>query len=294
MPDVFDFTSYYPISKLKKKKHFLEYSPDSIDICIYQIIIYNNNPFLVFNLYKKNKILNWPLIQDFSSFKIISKISSLKEIINIINPTFNKSQLEYNGFINHANRAMLWFKYNNSNTIELSNNKKFYWISISEIINYKSFMNIYNIKPSLTDFFLHYPEFICLKKQNNLSYETPIIAYYGCDHYTLKYILKYGIFKQNTSCSFGAYYYFANLELAKKYSLLKKSNYSGIIRFVLFLKENNTNITNQFINKFHWVNNHNSLSIHKFDNKKNNKYIKYVIKDYKNIVPLSYCFINNK
>lgn len=285
--------NYYPINNLSKTDLDLDldlYNFDNIKICMFQIINTNNNPFLLFNLFNENNKLIWPNICNYINLENYNDKLNLSFIIkNIISSTKSKDVfIEYNGYYKYNNDLILCFDYNICYSIQhIDFNKQYYWASISEILNNKYCFH-YTIDNTIIDFFHNNTDFIYLKDHNNSYYYIPTIGYYSNDYKNINYIITNGLLKEHYNSSFGPYYYFTNYNYCNKY--IKFSNNNNInninnIRVALFL--NNTKyLTNYIFDKTKWT---------EFDSiiYNNNNNIKYIIKDLKNIIPLTTQFIYN-
>lgn len=289
--------NYYPLNNLKTKNFILNHSYQNIDICLFKIINYNNRPFLLFNLYKNtNNELHWPIIDNFNNINYnFNNFNNINDISQQILIQLQKiyTHLKYTGYYLFNNRILLCFYYDTTHSIDYINViNNLYWISISEILNYKKYLN-YNISNNIIKFFLCNSKFIYLKNKKNQNLDIPIIGYFGSNYKLINYISKYGNLKQNINSSFGSCYYFGNYVLSMNYIVFSKSkniHKYGLIRYAIFLDKVKFILHDNYISKFDWYS-YDSICINKY-NKYNLCETKYIIKNYNNFIPLSIYYMN--
>ena len=207
--------------------------------------------------------------------------------------------------------------------------------TIDEICN-KQKLITYPIHSSVYNLFYNYNSLIYLLDKNNDKYEIPVIGYYGAPFQLIPYICTIGL-KANSNKIFGSSYYLGSFLHAIK-DALWTSNYrqrnilgknisntdgkyynSGIIRYVIFLK-NNTQLQyhndNSFYNlikhldtnktidnkKIHlkgdWKNKFNSITISNIKFKQLsgffNIHTQYIVNSFEQLYPLSCHEVNTQ
>jgi len=170
------------------KNSFIEYllykySPDSKDVknlCVFPFTEYNNGKILDIGKNIIKKLFN-------TVYKCIGYIRNDDGIFLFYNIDFDRY------------RVGVWNK-----------NDDLWWALIDEICNHKCILN-FPIHYSVTNIFLNNPKLIYLKDKNNLSIDTPVVAFYGDSVELLPYITVFGI-KSSTIRPYGPYYYFTDFK----------------------------------------------------------------------------------
>jgi hypothetical protein len=301
----------------------------NINICAYQIINKEKNPFLQFLLYNdtNNTSLSFPSI-DILTIEQIIDISNTKKLLDYI-PCFFKNLinnldiLKNNQFIGFhldtkSKTIFVFYDFTNCNfCLDLFySNSKFCLALVDEIINKQHVCNI-KIHNNISNFFLLNQQFILLTNKNGEKIEHPVACYVGKEIIGLSFTYFLGLSKIDTEDAIlGPYYYFTDFKNALK--LVK----GGVIRFAVFLGKmlvklnypedsidnsaikrekikasNNEKITMR-------ITDYDGLWSHKYDScfvgnikLDNGDIINYapifVVKNYEQHYPLSYHFTNN-
>ena len=127
-----------------------------------------------------------------------------------------------------------------------------WWVTISEIFNYKKLL-YFDINETVVNYFKNNPTIMQLF-YNNMLLETPIICYHGNHSKMIAYISIFGIKKAGITSRFGPYYYFTDFNNSMRYGCYNialnnqiledgtkitinengKYDKGGIVRFVIF------------------------------------------------------------
>lgn len=104
------------------------------------------------------------------------------------------------------------------------------WFALfDEIVNYKSICGLI-IDSTVTNFFVNNDDFIFLKNNDGDNFEIPIVGYIGLNginHNKLSFVYTFGNFQEDKNALFGPYFYFTDFK-----NSIRKGN---IVRFALFL-----------------------------------------------------------
>jgi hypothetical protein len=107
---------------------------------------------------------------------------------------------------------------------------------IDEIINHTNMCN-FSIEPYVTNFFNRNNNFCFLKNKNGTNYDVPSVGYIGITQNRIKFTYIFGVSKKDNNAILGSYYYFTdyNNSIKECETINIDNNYSGIVRFALFL-----------------------------------------------------------
>ena len=117
---------------------------------------------------------------------------------------------------------------------ESDKTNKIWFALFDEIINYKSICGVL-IDSSVTNFFVNNDDFIFLSNKNDDNFEIPIVGYIGLNginHNKLSFVYTFGNSQKDKNALFGPYFYFTDF----KNSIIQGGYQKGsIVRFALFL-----------------------------------------------------------
>ena len=119
---------------------------------------------------------------------------------------------------------------------------KFWWVTISEIFNYKKVL-FFPVHDSVVNLFYSYPEMMNIFMGGKML-EIPIVVYNGNnDNYT-KYNAIFSLKKSPQFSRYGPFYYFTDLHSSFKYACydvdggdMRKFERGGLLRTILFPKK---------------------------------------------------------
>ena len=301
----------------------------NINICAYQILNKEKNPFLQFLLYNdtNNTSLSFPSIDILTIAQIID-ISNTQKFLDYI-PCFfknlinNLDMLKNNQFMGFhldtkSKTIFVFYDFTNCNLcLDLFySNTKFYLALVDEIINKQHVCNI-KIHNNTSNFFLLNQQFVSLTNKNGEKIEHPVACYVGKELIGVSFTYFLGLSKIDTEDAIlGPFYYFTDFKNALQ--LVK----GGVIRFAVFLgkmlvklnypedsidnsaikrekiKESNNEKLTMRITDYDglWSRKYDSCFVGniKLDNGDILNYAPiFVVKNYEQHYPLSYHFINN-
>ena len=223
-----------------------------MQICVFHIKYFGIKPVLLFNLYNRTNVLEWPTI---SPGKM-----NYDEIVEKIKKYFKNggSLITYEGVFSHDGKNQIWFRYSDKNDIAqlCSYSDKYVWCLCSEIVNEKKYLNI-DIHDNVVSFFLDNPDFLYIKDPIGNIHATPIVGYYGNSSKSIAYTAVFGR-TRSAQRRYGSFYYFGTYAEGMRYAVWtmnykplivsnksitvdKKGRYErgGLVRFILFM--NNVN-----------------------------------------------------
>ena len=214
-------------------------------LCIYNIINKQNNPFLVYLLYKH------PELQILTFPNFIFKTDIIKEIKKNFFKITNVDA-DPDGYIVFKNNIYVFFNleivYKVMN--KYSSTNELWWTTIYEMCNSKELI-YFKIHENVTELFMNYTKLIYLVNNKNIPFVIPRIGYYGCYHSLISYVSLLGV-QQLAYAPYGNFFYFNNFKRAIKYGgwsfsgsnndkdyiITDKNNKydkGGIVRFAVFL-----------------------------------------------------------
>jgi hypothetical protein len=220
-----------------------DYSEVTVNICTYQINTNGEKPFLQFVLRKYSSTHNdTPDLLTFPSFKRRpgeSVLESCDMLEQVICTTYgvNSCNCEYKGFINDRSNFYVFYelKENSINVHDLYRKSDLWLVLTDEIINHNSSCE-FPIDNDVSNFFMYYINFACLKDLQDNYIETPIVAYSGVENKQINMISCFGVPPTLEDCLPNNHFYFTSYKNAIDQS--KQLNNSDskvvIIRFSLF------------------------------------------------------------
>jgi len=293
-------------------------------VCIYVIIDSKNRinvplPYLQYLLFKYKKThKKFPNHCIFPFVK--NKNKNYKTTANNLVNKLLDIKIHTDGFIESNNNLFFFYNYTNINNplIHIPNktqNTQLWWTNIDEICNQKKII-YFPIHKTVWKLFLNCPDIIYIKDNNNINIEIPIVGYYGDYYKFIPMIATLGQKIANPKKGYDKFFYVTAFEKAVRYACWT-SNYStrtvndvvitdengkyekgGIVRFAVFM--NKTFCPNKWLSEYDLSNHQqskefNSLYIGR-TRKNDGSYISisptYIVKDFKQHVPLSIHYIN--
>jgi len=296
-----------------------------IFVCIYVIIDSKNRinvplPYLQYLLFKyKNTNKKFPNHCIFPFIK--AKNKKYKTNANKLVNTLLETKIDTDGFIESNNNLFFFYNYTTINNplIHIPNKKQntqLWWTNIDEICNQKKII-YFPIHKSVWKLFLNYPNLIYIKDYNKNNIEIPVVGYYGDYYKFIPMIATLGQKIANPKKGYDNFFYVTNFKKAVRYACWT-SNYSsrtfgdvlitdnngkyekgGIIRFAVFMHKifcPNKWLSQDELNIYQESKEFDSIYIGR-TLQKDGSYISiapsYIIKDFKQHVPLSIHYIDN-
>ena len=127
----------------------------------------------------------------------------------------------------------------------------------AEIVNHRKMLS-FPIRDDVCDFFLENSEFLFLRDEYDILYETPSVGYYGSYYKNIAMTSVFGLRREGPTASFGPYYYFGYYERAMRDAIWSSSgkpmevdgelitidedgryDKGGLVRFALFMGKTN-------------------------------------------------------
>jgi len=247
-------------------------------ICMFQIRMDGRYPYLLFLLHKnkRNTVFNFVKFPSFDGGKDSKNLK--KDAVKYMETKFSNGDISYAGFTENETNNILILKYIDTPHTETPHtdtpmsipSDNYCWASTHELINLKSIMipQPVAISAIVINFFIKNPNFLLLRNEKEVIYETPVIGYY-----TIAKDALMDIFRETLRKDIGSCYYF--------YIDPPKTETSTIImRSLLFLGRLG------LIEKIKNVNACDSFLLTRDDHVK-----MYAINHYSQHLPLSYLYI---
>jgi hypothetical protein len=294
-------------------------------VCIYVIIDSKNRinvplPYLQYLLFKyQNTNKKFPNYCIFPFIK--AKNKNYKTNADKLVNTLLDVKIDTDGFIESNNNLFFFYNYTTSNKPLLNipnkkQNTQLWWTNIDEICNQKKII-YFPIHKSVWKLFFNYPNLIYIKDYNKNNIEIPIIGYYGDYYKFIPMIATLGQKIANPKKGYDKFFYVTDFKKAVRYACWT-SNYSsrtfgdvlitgdngkydkgGVVRFAVFMHKifcPNKWLSQDEIDKHHQSNEFDSLYVGR-TLKNDGSYISitptYIIKNFKQHVPLSIHYIDN-
>jgi hypothetical protein len=309
---------------LGKNESNISKNINKIFVCIYIVISDKNRinvslpylQFLLFKYKKDGKLSNtciFPFVEKNSKSYIKDADNLVHELIDI--------KIKADGFIQSNNNLFVFYNYTNKCKPFLHIPKKeekeqLWWTTIDEICNQRKII-YFPIHKSVTNLFLNYPKLIYINDSDGNNIEIPIIGYYGDYYKFIPMIATLGQKIANPDKAYDKFFYVTDFKKSVRYACWT-SNYSsrtfndiiitdengkyekgGIIRFAVFMHKvfcPNKWLTEDDLDKYKLSKEFDSIYIGR-TLKKDGSYISiaptYIIKDFKQHVPLSIHSINS-
>jgi len=126
----------------------------------------------------------------------------------------------------------------NTSTQYIPKETKLWWVTISEIFNYKKVL-FYPVHDSVVNLFYSYPEMMNIFMRGKLL-EIPIVVYNGNNDKYTKYNAIFSLKKAPQFSRYGPFYYFTDFHSSFKYACydvdgdMQKFERGGLLRMILF------------------------------------------------------------
>jgi hypothetical protein len=242
-----------------------------VEFLIYRVNKYAYKPFLEFMLYKSDNTFYLPnLMCNANSYKKydshidddieIENTNIYEKVVSTLNTIFVDGNYKVKGrlipskYMNIVDetyldeRYILFIEYILDDTIEdtegnvstqyIPEKNKLWWVTISEIFNYKKVL-FYPIHDSIINIFYSYPEVMNIFMTGKLV-EIPVVTYNGNNDKYTKYNAIFSLKKSSQFSRYGPFYYFTDFESCFKYACydiennMQKFERGGLLRTILF------------------------------------------------------------
>ena len=273
--------NYLAVDALQRKIENVKrnfYNLQRVHLCIYNINLSGQEPFIEYLLYKYNSTYNnkYKNTLCFPFFEYKNEYGGDDDILEKCNDRMSKIvghlgiEYTYKGYLYDSNEMYVFFNIQLFSKIlsigemalslnNFTNDDEYILSTIYEIVNLKSVLN-YKILSHVVLFFYNYTDFIDIFDEKMKKYETPIVMYngYSTDH--VNYRLFMGSSRMSSMALFGPYYYYSCLNNAIVYGvwdnyIKEKSNlYSNkygkykngsLLRYAIFERKKNVRMNNK-------------------------------------------------
>ena len=224
-------------------------SDKTIHICVYTIINKMRlPPFILFLLYKQETLT-------FPNFKTSENVYTSAEIkLNLMYQNYT-TRPNYVSYKETENNIYLFYELKEDYKLEqLNYNSYWWWVTISEIMNYKKIMN-FDIHNSVYKIFYLEPLLALLFDKNKNKHFVGQSLYYGGYENYIAFIASLGLPKEMPTSNLGPYYYFYSYYGAGRRAIWTQTRkkeikngeditrnefgvhkHGGIVRFIVFCK----------------------------------------------------------
>ena len=237
-----------------------------IHLCMYRINDSGHLPFLQYYLYKYPKKYHDCMILPYKKYDGRDSILSFSDTFaRTLTSSLPLPELTSVGYIQHDNNVYMFYDIGSikNEVDEKFRSDKWWWVLISEIVNFKKVTN-FPIHHNVTNLFIKHPDLLYLFNKESKIIETPMIAYHGTPYQLMSLVKSYGLKASTLKAMMGPYYYFGTFRKVVRYAgwtssynpryidgklvtdedgryldtdELEHGNPGGILRFALFLGE---------------------------------------------------------
>ena len=235
-----------------------------IHLCIFNVNESSHLPFLQYYLYKYSQEHKDYMIFPYKRFDGTKNVLSFSDTFaRKLTSSIPLPKLTSIGYIQGAHDVYMFYDIGQieHTVIDKFRSDEWWWVLISEIVNFKKMTN-FPIHASVTALFLTHPQLIFLHNDEGNEIETPTVAYHGTYYQLLSFIKSYGLKASTVNAMMGPYYYFGSFRKSVRYAgwtstytpryidgklvtdsdgryiettELEHGNPGGILRFALFL-----------------------------------------------------------
>jgi hypothetical protein len=222
-----------------------------VRLCLFVVVVGRTTPFLEFCLYRDDDgTLRLPTMPVGKNTVEDARIGLAK-----VYSEWN-ADIGYRGFVVTGNEKILVYEWKNSTSDSLDTgaySSRWWRVMSSEIVNHRKMLS-FPIRDDVCDFFLENSEFLFLRDENDIVYETPSVGYYGSYYKNIAMTSVFGLRREGPTSSMGPYYYFGSYERAMRYAIWSSSrkpvevdgelittdeegryDRGGLVRFALFM-----------------------------------------------------------
>jgi len=224
---------------------------DDVKMCLFTVVVGQASPFVEFCLYRDDDgTLRFPTIPAGRNATEKGQVK-LTEVYAEWN-----AEIEYRGFVTFGNEKVLVYEWkgDTSNSLDTGSLISRWWRALScEIVNHRRMLS-FPIRDDVCDFFLENSEFLFLRDDQDVVYETPSVGYHGSHYKNTAVTSVLGLRREGPTASLGPYYYFGSYERAMHHAIRSPSrepvevdgklitldeegryDKGGIVRFALFM-----------------------------------------------------------
>jgi hypothetical protein len=222
-----------------------------VKMCLFTVVVGQASPFVEFCLYRDDDdTLRFPTIPVGRNTTEDGKTQLTK-----VYAGWN-AKIEYRGFVTFGNEKVLVYEWKGatSDSLDTGSISSRWWRVLScEIVNHRKMLS-FPIREDVCDFFLENSEFLFLRDERDVVYETPSVGYYGSHHKNIAVTSVLGLRREGPTAMLGPYYYFGSYERAIHNAIRSSSrkpvevdgelitvddegryDKGGLVRFALFM-----------------------------------------------------------
>ena len=191
-----------------------------VKACLFVIVEGNAIPFMEFCLYRDDDgSLRFPTVP-VGENTIEDGRLKLMEVYSEWD-----ASIEYRGFVASGDEKVLAYEWkgHTSDALDTGTIKSRWWRVLStEIVNHRKMLS-FPIRDDVCNFFLENSEFLFLRDDDDVLYESPSVGYYGGYHKSVAVSSVLGLRREGPTSSLGPYYYFGSYERAMRNAILSPS-----------------------------------------------------------------------
>jgi hypothetical protein len=222
-----------------------------VRICLFVVVVGKTTPFVEFCLYRDDDgTLRLPTIP-------VGR-NTVQDAQTKLTKVYSewKADIEYRGFVVSGDEKILVYEWKNNTSDSLDTgtiSSRWWRVMSAEIVNHRKMLS-FPIRDDVCEFFLENSEFLFLRDENDIVYETPSVGYYGSYYKNIAMTSVFGLRREGPTSSLGPYYYFGSYERAMRYAIWSSSrkpmkidgklitidekgryDRGGLVRFALFM-----------------------------------------------------------
>jgi len=226
-----------------------------VRICLFVVVVGEITPFVEFCLYRDDDgTLRFPTIP-------VGR-NTIKEAQTKLSKVYSDwgADIGYRGFVVYGGEKVLVYEWKNNTSDGLDTgtiSSRWWRVMSAEIVNHRKMLS-FPIRDDVCDFFLENSEFLFMRDEDDIVYETPSVGYYGSYYKNIAMTSVFGLRREGPTASLGPYYYFGSYERAMRYAIWSSSrkpmkvdgelitideegryDKGGLVRFALFMGKTN-------------------------------------------------------
>jgi hypothetical protein len=226
-----------------------------VRICLFVVVVGETTPFVEFCLYRDDDgALRFPTIPVGSN--------TIKDAQTKLTKVYSEwdADIGYRGFVMSGDEKVLVYEWKNNTSDGLDTgtiSSRWWRVMSAEIVNHRKMLS-FPIRGDVCDFFLENSEFLFLRDEDDIVYETPSVGYYGSYYKNIAMTSVFGHRRKEPTASLGPYYYFGYYERAMRDAIWSSSgkpmevdgelitidkdgryDKGGLVRFALFMGKTN-------------------------------------------------------
>ena len=226
-----------------------------VRICLFVVVVGKTTPFIEFYLYRDDDgTLRLPTIP-VGNNTVEDTLTKLTKVYSQWN-----ADIGYRGFVVSGDEKVLVYEWKNNTSDGLDTgtiSSRWWRVMSAEIVNHRKMLS-FPIRDDVYEFFLENSEFLFLRDEYDVLYETPSVGYYGSYYKNIAMTSVFGLRREGPTASLGPYYYFGSYERAMHDAIWSSSgkpievdgklitidedgryDKGGLVRFALFMGKTN-------------------------------------------------------